>query len=274
MYAGKKVEEASVDDDLADPRHPYTRGLMASMPAVISLGGKTDVRLTGSRHAPSLVNLPSGLRSCAALRPLAIDRCRQNIRRCGFRRGIIAPPAGARQSWRRYYERHSPPARGEGPRQALRVRGGVLRRQVGTVHAGRRQFFTGRRRNARSGRRTGCGKSTAVRCCGWSSDQRQHQAQRHRHYAAEQERIALVRRSMQIVFQDPFAAQPRMTAGDIVGEPLSVHGLPAATPKRRASPSCFVKSVTSDQMKNFPHQFSGGQRQRICIARASRSASS
>src|SRR5262249_36165773 len=61
MYAGKKVEEASVDDLFADPRHPYTRGLMASMPAVISLGARTDVRLTEIPGVvPSWVTPPGG----------------------------------------------------------------------------------------------------------------------------------------------------------------------------------------------------------------------
>ena len=77
MYAGKKVEEASVDDLFADPRHPYTRGLMASMPAVISLGAKTDVRLNEiPGMVPSLTNLPEGC-AFAPRCPLAIERCRQ-----------------------------------------------------------------------------------------------------------------------------------------------------------------------------------------------------
>ena len=77
MYAGKKVEEASVDDLFADPRHPYTRGLMASMPAVISLGARTDVRLTEiPGMVPSLTNLPEGC-AFAPRCPLAIERCRQ-----------------------------------------------------------------------------------------------------------------------------------------------------------------------------------------------------
>src|SRR5689334_13232611 len=77
MYAGKKVEEASVDDLFADPRHPYTRGLMASMPAVISLGAKTDVRLTEiPGMVPSLTNLPAGC-AFAPRCPLAIERCRE-----------------------------------------------------------------------------------------------------------------------------------------------------------------------------------------------------
>jgi peptide/nickel transport system ATP-binding protein/oligopeptide transport system ATP-binding protein len=75
---------------------------------------------------------------------------------------------------------------------------------------------------------------------------------------------------MQIVFQDPFASlNPRMTAGDIVGEPLSVHGLAAGRDKQERVAELFHQvGLRPDQMKNYPHQFSGGQRQRICIARA------
>jgi peptide/nickel transport system ATP-binding protein len=77
MYAGRKVEEASVDDLFADPRHPYTRGLMASMPAVIALGAKTDVRLNEiPGMVPSLTNLPQGC-AFAPRCPLAIERCQQ-----------------------------------------------------------------------------------------------------------------------------------------------------------------------------------------------------
>jgi peptide/nickel transport system ATP-binding protein/oligopeptide transport system ATP-binding protein len=78
------------------------------------------------------------------------------------------------------------------------------------------------------------------------------------------------RRSMQIIFQDPFASlNPRMTAGDIVGEPLSVHGLAAGEAKRKRVAELFEQvGLRPDQIHNYPHQFSGGQRQRICIARA------
>jgi peptide/nickel transport system ATP-binding protein/oligopeptide transport system ATP-binding protein len=78
------------------------------------------------------------------------------------------------------------------------------------------------------------------------------------------------RRSMQIVFQDPFASlNPRMTAGDIVGEPLAVHGLATGKELEARVAKLFEQvGLRPDQMRNFPHQFSGGQRQRICIARA------
>ena len=76
MYAGKKVEEATVEDLFDKPMHPYTRGLMASMPAVISFGAKTDARLTEiPGMVPSLTNLPPGC-SFAPRCSLAIDRCR------------------------------------------------------------------------------------------------------------------------------------------------------------------------------------------------------
>ena len=76
MYAGKKVEEATVEDLFANPRHPYTRGLMASMPAVISFGARTDARLNEiPGMVPSLTNLPPGC-AFAPRCSLAIDRCR------------------------------------------------------------------------------------------------------------------------------------------------------------------------------------------------------
>src|ERR1700755_3530350 len=77
MYAGRKVEEASVEDLFENPKHPYTRGLMASMPAVIALGAKNDTRLTEiPGMVPSLTNLPAGC-AFAPRCKMAIDRCRE-----------------------------------------------------------------------------------------------------------------------------------------------------------------------------------------------------
>ncbi len=78
------------------------------------------------------------------------------------------------------------------------------------------------------------------------------------------------RREMQIIFQDPFSSlDPRMTAGDIVGEPLSVHSIGNSKDRREMVAELFEHvGLRKAQMDNFPHQFSGGQRQRIGIARA------
>jgi peptide/nickel transport system ATP-binding protein len=77
MYAGKKVEEAAVEALFENPLHPYTRGLMASMPAVIGLGA-SDARLTEiPGMVPSLTKLPPGC-AFAPRCAMAIDRCRTN----------------------------------------------------------------------------------------------------------------------------------------------------------------------------------------------------
>jgi oligopeptide/dipeptide ABC transporter ATP-binding protein len=78
------------------------------------------------------------------------------------------------------------------------------------------------------------------------------------------------RPQMQIIFQDPFSSlDPRMSAGDIVAEPLRVHGLARGRALKELVAGLFDRvGLRRAQMDSFPHQFSGGQRQRIGIARA------
>jgi oligopeptide/dipeptide ABC transporter ATP-binding protein len=78
------------------------------------------------------------------------------------------------------------------------------------------------------------------------------------------------RQQMQIIFQDPFSSlNPRMRAGDIVGEPLKLHSQGGRKARRERVAQLFEQvGLRSAQMANFPHQFSGGQRQRIGVARA------
>ena len=78
------------------------------------------------------------------------------------------------------------------------------------------------------------------------------------------------RREMQIIFQDPFASlDPRMSAGDIVAEPIKVHGLHSGKDLAERVAALFEQvGLRPAQMRGYPHEFSGGQRQRICIARA------
>ena len=78
------------------------------------------------------------------------------------------------------------------------------------------------------------------------------------------------RRTMQVVFQDPFASlDPRVRVGAAVAEPLKVHGMKRGEELDEQVAELFeLVGLQRIMMKNFPHQFSGGQRQRICIARA------
>ena len=79
------------------------------------------------------------------------------------------------------------------------------------------------------------------------------------------------RRKMQYIFQDPYASlNPRMTVGDIVGEPIDIHHLANSKADRKDRIAQLLDQVglNSEQATRYPHEFSGGQRQRIGIARA------
>ena len=79
------------------------------------------------------------------------------------------------------------------------------------------------------------------------------------------------RRRMQIIFQDPYASlDPRMTVGDIIGEPLDIHKLYKNKQERQEKIYNLLETVglNKEHANRFPHEFSGGQRQRIGIARA------
>ena len=78
------------------------------------------------------------------------------------------------------------------------------------------------------------------------------------------------RRRMQVIFQDPYSSlNPRMTAGDIVQEPLVNFGIGTRAEQREKVEALFARvGLRPDQRRNYPHEFSGGQRQRLGIARA------
>jgi oligopeptide transport system ATP-binding protein len=80
-----------------------------------------------------------------------------------------------------------------------------------------------------------------------------------------------IRRDIQIVLQDPYSSlNPRMTVGDIVGEPFEIHPevAPKGSRRARVQELLDVVGLSPEHLNRYPHQFSGGQRQRIGIARA------
>lgn len=153
------------------------------------------------------------------------------------------------------------------------TRGIVFSRQIGAVRAVDGVSFTlGRGETLGLVGESGCGKSTTgrlvLRLIEATSGEVRFEGRNVFTFGPREMRG--LRREMQVVFQDPFASlNPRMTVGDIVGEPLAIHRLAkGAEREQRVRRALEVVGLSAHQATRYPHEFSGGQRQRIGVARA------
>ena len=153
------------------------------------------------------------------------------------------------------------------------VRKGLLRRTVGHVYAVDGVSFTiGPAETLGLVGESGCGKTTVGRTVMRLIEPTAGTIKLDGHDVTSlgKKEFRPYRRQLQIIFQDPFSSlNPRKRAGDIVGEPLKVHGIGTRSERRERVAALFERvGLRRAQMDNFPHQFSGGQRQRIGVARA------
>ncbi|MFI5973991.1 ABC transporter ATP-binding protein [Streptomyces sp. NPDC051452] len=153
------------------------------------------------------------------------------------------------------------------------TRGILFRRQIGAVKAVDGVDFTlGKGETLGIVGESGCGKSTVAKLL---CNLERPTAGAIRFKGEDITRLSgralkAVRRNIQMVFQDPYTSlNPRMTVGDIIGEPYDIH--PEVAPKgdrrRRVRELLDVVGLNPEYVNRYPHQFSGGQRQRIGIAR-------
>ncbi|RKN44467.1 ABC transporter ATP-binding protein [Micromonospora endolithica] len=153
-------------------------------------------------------------------------------------------------------------------------RGVVFQRQIGAVKAVDGVSFELRRGETLGiVGESGCGKSTLARLLMRLEAPTSGRATLEGRdlFKASGGELRRLRRNMQMVLQDPYTSlNPRMTVGDIIGEPFEIH--PDAAPKgsrqRRVQELLDVVGLNPEHINRYPHQFSGGQRQRIGIARA------
>ena len=290
MYAGTLVETGTREAVLRQPRHPYTVKLLQSIPRGVSHDQRLRVIQGNVRPATDMV---PGCRFA--------ERCDHAALRCAVAAPALFPIADGRQVACYLYDPHDPlPAQevvedsanhqplstGHQPLSIsplveihdltthFPVKKGFFQRVVGYVKA-----VDGVTLSIPEGitlglvGESGCGKTTL----GHSLIRLEEHA-RGQVLFAGRDILALsphamrhARRTMQIIFQDPFSSlNPRFTVQEIVGEGLRVHEptLSVAAYQRRIAEVLQEVGLSTTLLQRYAHEFSGGQRQRLAIARA------
>ncbi|MGO1974888.1 MAG: dipeptide ABC transporter ATP-binding protein [Propionibacteriaceae bacterium] len=293
MYAGRPVEQGTVDEIFYRPRMPYTIGLLGSVPRLDAVEKEPLATLEG--NPPSVVNLPPGC-PFAPRCPMVQPDCREvepdlthtdhtdHLAACLHSDQIAQGDLGYADI---YPIPEIPPSELERlprderdtvlkldnlKRHYPLMKGAIYRRRVGTVYA-----VDGIDLEVKEGEtlglvgESGCGKSTTL------LEILNLQAPTEGNVAVlgkdvqklkRSERKAL-RRDLQVVFQDPMASlDPRMPIFDIIAEPLGVHKISKEKIEERVAELLDLVGLDPSAASRYPQHFSGGQRQRIGIARA------
>ncbi len=286
MYAGRIVEEGDIDPIFATPRHPYTMGLLRSVPRLdeVRLGRLNAIRGLPPSPAEDIVGCAFADRC-----PFSIDICRTRpalaptdvgteaacFRSDEIAQGKIAwADAGAPLQLPVAPTSLPPMLEFAAVSKRFGVRTGGLFRSKAEVKA-----VSGFSLAIRPGEtlglvgESGCGKTTVGRLAlamETPSDGKIlfNGADLAAMSAAE---FKDYRRRVQVVFQDPFSSlNPRMTVEQTIEEPMQAHGIEPRSAARRSSMLHLLDQVglRPEMANRYPHQLSGGQRQRVGIARA------
>ena len=307
MYAGKPVELGQCRDVYYSVHHPYTRGLLDSVP----IAGVRERLRTIPGQPPSLLTVSAGC-SFASRCSSVMDRCLHDepslhtislspdhlsacwlpdvtSQRTSPRASLDDVSAAALSTSVKIAQRADPTrtgslAKGNGISPPILVADGVVkhfpiagqglfRGNHGVVHAvdGVSFEITAGETLGLVGE-SGCGKSTLARCLAMLYPLTEGRIE---FDGADLGSLAKVerrhlRRSVQMVFQDPYGSlNPRRRVGSIIGEALRVHGVGSRSERKTAVQAIMeVVGLNPEHFNRYPAEFSGGQRQRIGIARS------
>ena len=290
MYAGFIIEMALVHDLYTNTSHPYTLGLLESIP---TLDGSEERLIPIEGSPPDMLLSPQGCPFAPRCR-FAIDRCQeenppvvtiapdhyaacwewQTVREKAKKGAQVKPvkaasitgEAGQEPAAATLLEVHN-------LKKHFPVRQGTLRRQVGAVKAVDGVSFTVKRGETLGlVGESGCGKSTTgetiLHLLEPTGGQVIFDGQDITRLNAKE--LRQLRRRMQMIFQDPYSSlNPRRNVSGIISEGLEIHNIGSKAERReRVAELMKLVGLNPYFASRYPHEFSGGQRQRIGIARA------
>ncbi|UFN48431.1 ABC transporter ATP-binding protein [Roseomonas sp. OT10] len=284
MYAGRVVEEGPAEEVFAAPRHPYSIGLLRSVPRLDQ--PRTGMLETIEGLPPNLLRPPPGCRFA--------PRCTARIPRCDRDPPLRRMGAGRQAACHRADEMPGAmprrvaagaaarAARSVAPSPLLQVRGLTKHFAVparglfggtATVRAAEAVSFSVRRGETLGlVGESGCGKTTVGRMVLRLEEPTSGEIlfDGEDVTQASAKRMQALRMRMQVIFQDPYSSlNPRMTAGDTIREPLTRRlGLRRNAARERCATLLRQVGLPAEMAERYPHQMSGGQRQRVGIARA------
>lgn len=255
MYKGKAVEQGSVADIFENPKHPYTKGLLACRPAknismkrLPVIGDFMRIDASGNYHetGESVKEVLDRLKVEEGLREMKFQELKSKTPLLSVRR----------------LQTYFPIKKGIFGKVSGEVK--AVDEVSFDVYPGETLGLVGE---------SGCGKTTLgrsiLRLVEPTGGEVIYNGTDIRTLNAKQ--LRLFRKQMQLIFQDPYSSlNPRLTAGTAIQEPMTVHNLYANDKERKEMVLQLLTKVglKEEHYHRYPHQFSGGQRQRICIARA------
>ena len=284
MYAARMAEQGAANAVFHRPRHPYTMGLLRSVPRLDRPRGARLETIEGL--VPNLADAPPGCRFaprcpfrvavCDQEPPLyptdtgGVSRCHRHAEIADGKIAWSASGAGTRQTAAqgadavlsvRGLTKHFPVAARFGSKKTV-VR--AVEDVSFSIYPGETLGLVGE---------SGCGKTTVGRLILRLDQPTRGEIafEGTNLLTASPGELKTIRRKIQVIFQDPYSSlNPRMTVGQIIGEPLHVYKLAANARAGAARVGELLGQVglRPELAERYPHQLSGGQRQRVGIARA------